>query len=134
VSGQSIDQDAPGYRHVILVPVEGQSGQRLRMGGGAGQIAGIHVDLRGHELTVAELEAAERADRDRAEQLEPTVHDPHRPGDIVVDEVREGQQVQGDAVQDSVAGLFGQLDDSSGVGECRDVGELRHRDRRPGER
>ena len=53
------------------------------------------------------------ADRERVEQLEPPAGDPHRLGDVVVEEVGDGQQVQGDAVHDAVAGPFGELGDSS---------------------
>ena len=100
------------------------------MAGGSGQVAGGQVDLGGHELAVGELESAERADRERVEHVEPPAGDPHRLGDVVVDEAGEGQLIQGDAVQDSVAGPLGQPGDSSGVADRRLEAELRQRERR----
>ncbi len=68
--GQRVDEQAPRHGQVILVAVERQAGERFGAGGGAGQVAGRQVDLRGHQVAGAELEPAERAHRERIEQLE----------------------------------------------------------------
>src|SRR6185437_16887583 len=82
-------------------------------GGGTSQVASTKVGLGRHEMAVAELEPSKGADRERAEQLEPPARGPHRLGDVVVDEVGEGQEVQGDAVHESVAGPLGEINDAS---------------------
>src|SRR5439155_16910818 len=100
MAGQRVDEQPPRQGQVILVAVERQAGQRLRVGGGTSQVASTQVGLGSHEMAVAELEPTKRADLERAEQLEPPARGPHRLGDVIVDEVGEGQEVQGDAVNE----------------------------------
>jgi hypothetical protein len=135
MAGQCVDEQPPRQGQVILVAVERQAGQRLRVGGGTGQVASTQAGLGGHEMAVGELEPAERADRERVEQLEPPASGPHRLGDVVVDEVVQRQQVQGDAMHESVAGPLGEIDDASRVAwSGRGDPRRRHGDRCPYQR
>ena len=87
---------------MILIAVERQAGKGLGVGQGPGQVAGSKVDLCCHQVTVGKLEPGKGSDRDRFEQVEPGVRDPHRCSDLVLGQLDGGEHVQPDALQDGV--------------------------------
>ena len=133
-TGERIHDQPTRQGKVVLVPVERQGRERLRVCGGTGQIARGQADLGRHEVAVADLEPGQRADRDRVEQLEPAAGDPRRPRDVVVDQAGKGQQVKGDAPQYPVTGPIGQPGDPPGLADRGLVPELGNRERRPDDR
>jgi hypothetical protein len=64
-AGERVDHEPPAHGEMVLVAVERHPGECLGVRGGSGQVTGGEVGVGRHQPTVAELEPARGADRQR---------------------------------------------------------------------